>query len=341
MLTVSLRTIAGMAMVALMLFSQAGVANQLDWENFKKGFLETDGRVIDRSQNGISHSEGQGFAMLLAVHHGDRVAFNQLWQWTQQHLQVREDHLLAWRWQPGSGITDNNNASDGDLLVAWSLLRAGKKWREPAFLKASQDIARDIRGKLLRKTPQGLILLPGIEGFDKPEGVTINLSYWIFPALRELGKADRAPEWDELTKAGKNILQYARFGRWGLPPDWLLLGEKVKPAGGLTERFGYNAVRIPLYLIWGRQESEILLMPYRDFWGYFAGGRFMPTWTNFEDDSVDSYDASAGIRAIAQWVTSFPKTPSVQPVAINEQQGYYSTMLLLLSKMAIEERAGR
>lgn len=325
----------------MMLLIQTAAANELEWTNFKQRFIESDGRMIDRTQGAISHSEGQGFAMLLAVHYDDRATFKHLWQWTQQHLQVRDDNLLAWRWHPESDVSDKNNASDGDLLVAWSLLRAYEKWHTSAYLKASRKIAQDIRGKLLKKTVHGLILLPGNEGFDKPDGITINLSYWVFPALRELGRADPAPEWDELTKSGIAILQYARFGRWGLPPDWLLLGEKVKPATGFTERFSYDAVRIPLYLLWGGHESEALLKPYKDFWGYFAAGRFMPAWTNLNDDSVDSYDASAGIHAIALWVTGFPDPSPVRLANIDDQQDYYSTVLLLLSKMAIDERGGR
>lgn len=336
-----IRRVAGMALLPLVLLTQTAAASEPEWTNFKQRFVESDGRVVDRTQGNISHSEGQGFAMLLAVHYGDSAAFGHLWQWTQQHLQVRDDSLLSWRWQPQNGITDKNNASDGDLLVAWSLLRAYEKWHTQEYLKASRNIARDIRGKLLRKTTHGLILLPGIEGFDKPEGITINLSYWVFPALREIGRADPAPEWDELTKTGMTILQYAKFGRWGLPPDWLLLGEKVKPANGLPERFSYDAVRIPLYLLWSHQESEALLKPYRDYWGYFAGGRFMPAWTNFNDDSVDSYDASAGIHTVSSWVTSFPDPSPVRLATLDDQQGYYSTILLLLSKMAVEERGGR
>jgi endoglucanase len=279
--------------------------------------------------------------MLLAVHYDDNKAFELLWQWTQQHLQVRDDSLLAWRWQPGIGVVDKNNASDGDLLVAWSLLRAYEKWHTPAYLKSSRNIARDIREKLLRKTNHGLILLPGAEGFDKPEGITINLSYWIFPALGELGRADPAPEWEELTKSGIAILKYAKFGKWGLPPDWLLLDDTVKPADGSPQRFSYDAVRIPLYLLWGGLETEALLKPYRDYWDYFAGGRFMPPWTNFSDDSVASYDASAGIHAIALWVTGFPDTLPSQLAIIDDRHGYYSDTLLLLSRMAIAERASR
>jgi endo-1,4-beta-D-glucanase Y len=191
---------------------------------------------------------------------------------------------------------------------------------------------------LLKKTDHGLILLPGIEGFDLPGGITINLSYWVFPALRELARADPSTEWDELANSGIAILQYAKFGRWGLPPDWLLLDDIVKPSNGFPERFSYDAVRIPLYLLWSHRESEALLKPYQQYWSYFAGSKFMPQWTNLKDDSVASYDASVGIHAIALWVTGFPDFPRVQAASIDEQQGYYSAMLLLLTKMAAEER---
>lgn len=309
-----------------------------DWPTFKRGFLEADGRVVDTGQGRISHSEGQGFAMLLAVHYEDRAAFDRMWQWTRRHLQVRDDNLIAWRWEPQRGNTDRNNATDGDLLVAWALLRAGEKWQVPDYTEASQRIARDVRGKLLRKTAHGLVMLPGLEGFDKPAGLTVNLSYWVFPALREVGRVDPSPEWEELARAGMALLQYSTFGRWGLPPDFLKLGEKVLPADGRPPRFGYDAVRIPLYLLWSRRESEALLRPYREFWGHFAGARFLPAWTNLQDDSVDSHGAEAGIRAVATMVGDHPNSRATRLPALDSRQSYYSAVLLLLCKMALRER---
>lgn len=328
----------GALLLAGLFFVHGATAADPDWTLFRQRFVEPEGRVVDAAQGNASHSEGQGFAMLLAVHHDDRAAFDAVWQWTQKHLQVRDDGLLAWRWQPQGGIADKNNASDGDLLVAWALLRAGEKWRNPDYLAASRRIAQDIRTKLLRRAPHGLVLLPGLDGFDRTDDLTVNLSYWVLPALRDIGRADPAPEWEDLSKTGIALLQYARFGRWGLPPDWLKLGEKVVPAEGFPERFGYDAVRIPLYLIWSRQESEALLKPYREFWAHFAGARFLPAWTNLKDDSVDSRDALAGIRAIAQWVGDHPNGKAARLPALDAQQSYYSAALLLLCKMALNER---
>lgn len=322
----------------LLLFACNASASQADWMKFKQLYVSPEGRVIDASQGNISHSEGQGFSMLLATHYKDKAAFDRIWQWTKKNLQVRSDHLLAWRWAPASGITDKNNASDGDLLVAWALLRASKEWHSPDYLKASSEIAKDVRTKMLFKAPQGLVLLPGENGFIGTDGVTINLSYWVFPALDELGQADPSPQWSELEKTGMTLLGYARFGRWGLPPDWLILTKLVTPSPRFPQRFGYNAIRIPLYLIWSKRESAALLRPYRDFWNYFKHAQFLPAWTNLDDDSVDSYDASNGIHALAQWVTGYPG-PYTGKISVGD--GYYSSALSLLADMARSERASK
>ena len=314
-------------------------AAEADWETFKQAFVHPEGRVVDTGQNRISHSEGQGFALLFAVHYRDRAAFERIWQWTRRNLQVRDDALLAWRWESGA-VTDRNNASDGDLLVAWALARAADAWQQPEYTVAARRIAQDVRQKLLRRASHGLVLLPGMEGFEKPEGLTINLSYWVFPAFPSLARVDPAPEWEELARSGIAILQYAYFGRWRLPPDWLRLAERVVPGGPQPERFGFDAMRIPVYLVWSRRDSEVLLKPYRDFWGHFAAARELPAWTNLKDDSVDTHGASAGVRAIAQLVAEHPRAGAERLPALDSQQSYYSAVLLLLTKMALRERGG-
>ncbi|STT00045.1 endoglucanase [Klebsiella pneumoniae] len=37
------------------------------WERYKARFMMPDGRIIDTANGNVSHTEGQGFAMLLAV----------------------------------------------------------------------------------------------------------------------------------------------------------------------------------------------------------------------------------------------------------------------------------
>jgi hypothetical protein len=55
----------------------AGALSDLDaWRSYKRRFLSDQGRVIDTANGGISHSEGQGYGMLLAVAASDHETFD-------------------------------------------------------------------------------------------------------------------------------------------------------------------------------------------------------------------------------------------------------------------------
>jgi endo-1,4-beta-D-glucanase Y len=308
-----------------------------DWDQFLRDHTHADGRVLDGA---ISHSEGQGVGMLLAVHFADRAAFDRMWQWTHRNLMVRDDGLLAWRWSEQKGVTDRNNATDGDLLVAWALVRAAERWNSSEYRTAGSSLARSVREKLVRSTPRGIVLLPGAEGFEKNGNVIVNLSYWIFPAFPDLARADPSPVWPELAESGRRLLAEVRFGRWGLPPDWLQVGKKLGLPQDREARFSYDAIRIPLYLMWsGAPEGTI--RPFRSFWAYFRGAQFLPAWTRLNDDSVDSHDALKGVRAIAAAVDAYPALDKAQLPGSGPSEPYYSDALLMLTKVMLWERAGR
>ncbi|QWE07952.1 glycosyl hydrolase family 8 [Polynucleobacter ibericus] len=307
---------------------------QDDWIQFKSAFIK-NGRVIDKGQNGISHTEGQGMALLLAVQNNDPETFSQVWNWTKSKLQVRDDKLFAWSWSPQTGVNDSNNASDGDLFIAWALSRAYTRWNEPSYLFAGIQVSQSIRAKLLRKTTKGTVLLPGANGFEKPEFLKLNLSYWIFPAINELSILDPAPEWEELRVSGLRLIEEARFGKWQLPSDWITLeGEKVTPVDG--DQFGYDAVRIPLYLIWGQQATPSSIKPFQNFWGSYAG-KSPPAWVNVSNGETATYNASEGFQSIAAMALAYPALDSTLLPSFNPSQGYYSSMLSLFTQMALED----
>lgn len=306
-----------------------------EWQQFLQRHTDADGRVID---NGASHSEGQGFGMLLAAHFGDRDAFERFWGWTRRNLMVREDGLLAWRWTPQAGIADRNNATDGDLLVAWALARAAAQWSSDDYRAASASLARAVREKLTRPSAHGPLLLPGAAGFEHDGVLVLNLSYWVFPALQELARVDPAPAWPALVESGERLLAEARFGRWGLPPDWLRYGGKLAPAEGRPPRFGFDAVRVPLYLMW-MAAPESALEPYSAYWGSFLRASSIPAWTDLTNNSVDPNPAMKGVRAIAAATLAYPRLERARLPETDRRQSYYSDALLLLTKAMRWERA--
>src|SRR5207237_725785 len=50
-------------------------------ERFMRRYVDADGRVVRRDQGGDTVSEGQAYAMLLAVALDDRARFDRVWDW--------------------------------------------------------------------------------------------------------------------------------------------------------------------------------------------------------------------------------------------------------------------
>ena len=120
----SLRALATVVVTTVMMLPHAWADTA--WESYKSRFMMPDGRIIDTGNGNVSHTEGQGFAMLLAVGNNDRPAFDKLWQWTDKTLRNKDNGLFYWRYNPvaPNPVADKNDATDGDTLIAWALLRA-------------------------------------------------------------------------------------------------------------------------------------------------------------------------------------------------------------------------
>lgn len=313
------------------------------WWLYKSVFIE-GGRVIDRSNGNISHSEGQGYGMLLSVAANDRETFDGIWGWTQKELYVRGDQLAAWRWDPNSAphVSDANNASDGDLLIAWALIRAGKKWNEQAYLDRAKKILETLTTEAIIEDPvHGTLLLPAVEGFtaaQQPDGPVVNLSYWIFPAIDELGKFDEAFPAQALIDSGIKLLQAARFGVSQMPADWISLkGEHPRPAQKFAPNFGYEAVRIPLYTAWyGRDQSRLLAKVY-DRWNANGSNTVQVIELATAASLVAMPDP--GYQAVSELLScSLGKSGDPQVISAFEPTEYYPSTLHLISIVAISER---
>jgi endoglucanase len=318
------------------------------WESYRSRFLSDDGRVIDRDNDpkGITHTEGQGYGMLLAEAAGDRDRFNLMWHWTESHLR-RPDGLFSWKFAAcgaqGDCVADKNDAADGDILIAWALLRAGQDWGRSDYAVTASDIAKAISNKLVVGLGKNTLLLPAVEGFSDKSGVTVNLSYWLFPAFNAFTAAFNDPLWHQLSDSGVALLQQARFGKWQLPPDWLRIeGDAVRPADGFPPRYSYDAVRVPLYLVWGGITDKEVLAPFLSFWSAFHPAD-VPAWVDLKTDAVAPYAWQAGMAAIAALTQRGAGADASQTAELplpGPHDGYFSWSLCLLTRVASAERGG-
>ena len=318
-----------------------------DWSLYKKNFISPQGRVIDNGNGGVTHSEGQGYGMLIAEAYGDRPTFDKIWNWTKENLQARQDDkLISWLWKPGQdgggSVADANNASDAEILVAWALLRASKHWEDYAYQQAAAEILVELRRMAVKDTPQGPVLLPGADGFFKDDGIILNPSYYIFPAFGTFSKSFPGSGWEALSKTGLKMVGEARFGRWSLTPDWVLSAETFSMNAPFPPDFGYNAIRIPLQLAWENPKSPLLL-PYANFWKQFPDLSKIPSTVNLETNAFGTDPALLGAQAIARFVLACESgtrftVRDIPPVMPDEP--YFSASLKLLTKLAVRESLG-
>jgi hypothetical protein len=302
-----------------------------DWLSFKSRFVTADGRVIDTGNNGISHSEGQSYGMLFAVAFNDMASFDLIKGWTAKNLTRPTDALHSWRYLPNqkNHTPDDNNATDGDLVIAMALNRAATLWGRPEDASAAATLARTIREKLITNAGPRLVLLPGINGFARKTNVVVNLSYCNFVAFRELSLIDTSPLWQVLALDALALIEAARFGRWQLPPDWLAV---PLSGGDLTIASDWP----PLNLTWAQNLPAAVGASFNSFWTTAAP--YQPAWANLRTNAVSPYAAAGGLVAVRDITLAgstqlgLPGLPKVQDCA-----DYYSSALTLLSRIAWAE----
>lgn len=326
--------------------SPPGHLSRTEWRAFKDRFITKDGRVVDTGNGNITHSEGQGYGMLFAEAAGDRRTFDLIWDWTRENLQTRpDDRLLSWLWKEtpeGGGVADPNNASDGEILVAWALVRASERWGSFAYQRAAAELLIELRRLCVIPSPVGPVLLPGLFGFREDGRTVLNGSYYVFPAFRHFERVFPGLGWDEVADAGERMLAATKFGRWELNPDWVALSEGIYSLETkFPPDFGYNAIRIPLHVGWANPSSP-LLKSYANFWRELSDLSKMPAVVNLETNAFGPHPALPGMQAIARFSIDCTTGGAMAVAPITADEPYYSASLKLLTRLAIHDiRGGR
>jgi endo-1,4-beta-D-glucanase Y len=286
---------------ALLAFSGQSDARPGTWAYYKAHFISSDGRIIDYHQNRISHSEGQGYGLLLALSNNDKSTFQTINNWTQRNLKVRQDALFAWSWGKRItgdwGVIDYNNATDGDILIAWALMDAGEKWHRPDYTASAREIIETVKQLLVVQRKQSL-LLPSYFGFDHGDEINLNPSYFVYPAFARFARSDDAVFWERLYADCLELSRRSSYTRLKLPADWVTLDKTGQPSmvDNKKGRFGYEAIRVPLYLALARETT--VLESFKAYVTLVEQLNYLPLSVNLFDETVSLKEAPAGFYAI-------------------------------------------
>lgn len=234
------------------------------WEAYSRAMIDSQGRVVDRSAQDRTTSEGQAYAMFFALVANDRATFDRIFNWTQQNLANGDltQRLPAWSWgkkPDGSwGVIDQNPASDADLWMAYALSEAGRLWHVPQYQKIGAALAARIAQQEAVYIPGlGTTLLPGPAGFHPSANVwLLNPSYLPPPLLEYFSKTMPSGPWGAIQQSLGPLL--AQGSAEGFAMDWVAAGEGIHPsvtpaqlAAGDNQTLpvgSYDAIRVYLWL---------------------------------------------------------------------------------------------
>ena len=232
------------------------------WEAYKNKFINSDGRVIDFSQNDITTSEGQSYALLRAVWSDDKPTFDRVYKWTSETLKRPQDNLFAWRWgKRGDGQYGfiegggENSASDADSDIALALILASKRWKDTYYQDEALKILKDL-WEIETDVAQGKRYLIAGNWARNSQEIVINPSYISPYAYRIFAKLDKERDWLSLIDPSYELIK--RSGEEnldkpkavGLPPNWLKINKnngQISPPNlaNLTTDYSFDAIRLP------------------------------------------------------------------------------------------------
>lgn len=312
-----------------------------EWQAYRSRFVDPSGRVVDVEKNNVSHSEGQGYGLLIAVRANDRATFDTILRFTLDHMRGRSDGLISWLYNPHSypRIVDSNNASDGDILIAYALLSAAAKWNDVRYMAVAQPMVHAI-GRLLLDERDGFVRLrPAAFGFDPrthADGPVVNLSYYVYGAFLMFDAIDDTHPWLEAWQSGLQLTEASLAGRLHLTPDWITMRRDryLEPAAGFAQKSSYDAVRIPLYMALGGRVPSRYFAPFDRAWN--VNGNRAPMDYDLQkgrslaDMNDPGYRAVAAVAACASRGVAIPR--SLQRFHV---RSYFSSSLHLLALSAV------
>lgn len=250
-------------------FAAATTLQPEEWARFAERFVRPDGRVVDVEKDGVSHSEGQSYGLLLALAAGDRHSFDSILAFTFANMRGRGDALVSWLYdkRQAEPVADRNNASDGDIVIAYALIGAAARWNEPRYTKLARPMIDDIGRRLLHRVDGLVLVRPGAFGFDTSangDGPVVNLSYFVYGALLAFAAVDNRHPFLEAWQSGLILTQEALAHTGGHAPDWITVRSerRARPAAGFAMKSSYDAVRIPLFMMLGGRVPARYLAPF-------------------------------------------------------------------------------
>jgi endoglucanase len=223
-------------------------------ERFLEDYLDPDGRVVRRDQGNDTVSEGQAYAMLIAVAIGARDDFDSAWNWSKDELR-QPSGMFAWRWADGE-VQDTQPATDADLDMARALYVAADRFDEPGYREEADELAGAIVEETFVEPGSGGPVVVAGPWASNEAPYFINPSYYAPRVFDDMVQLTGDDKWQGAIERQRAIVSdlIGTESDPMLPPDWATVSEdgsvqaSESPGGDQPPRYSYDAVRTPIRL---------------------------------------------------------------------------------------------
>ena len=327
------------------------------WTAFRDAFLSADGRVIDAGTPTLhTTSEGQSYALFLALVSGDRDSFERTLRWTENNLAGGDlsARLPAWQWgrhDDGSwGVLDRISASDSDVWIAYTLFEAARIWQEPRYAVIAQGLAAQILSQEVVDIPGlGLTLLPAPSGFHPETDVwRLSPSYYPLQILRGLAVASGDARWQAIaTSAQRTLIGSAPRG---YAPDWTQyrVGHGWQPDPDTQADGSYAAIRVYLWvglLSAADPDAVRLKMHFAPFANRVTAAIAVPEHIDTRTGHVSGEGPPGFLHAVVPFLQTSAYDDASRRFAAafrdmadaRPMEGYYNQVLFLFSRLWLDD----
>ena len=232
-----------------------------------KAYVKT---TNDRKKN-VVLSESQGYGMVTAVEaakqgYASQKDFERLYNYYLAH-RMKNTQLMSWRQTVKNGVVtaETNNATDGDLYIAYALIQAAKLWpqKADAYHTQARAILKDILTYNYNSTT-GVLTVGNWATSDSKYYRLMRTSDVLPAQFQAFYKLTGNAQW---LKIKSNMLSKLELmsakSKTGLLPDFLWVeadtvraAEKKAVASKYDGDYYYNACRLPYNLAQSRDKQS-------------------------------------------------------------------------------------
>lgn len=246
------------------------------YNDFKEKFVKHNSYTIDPYNNNRVTSESQGYTLLLAVKNNDKVLFDNVWKWTKNNMQ-RKDFLFSWEWK--GKVIDYNNATDGDLLITYALIKGYEKWQNIKYLKEAMKILSSLRKLILNISNKDYLLLPSHNWFANDNYILIYPSYYIPFVFKKFYSVSFDEIWRKLYKyAYLNIFSIKNIST----KIYYNLVDKKFNKGMYSDMDVYRLIP---YILLDKSNISILKYTFKNVDNFFKKNKYIPLRLNFDNNN--------------------------------------------------------